>query len=346
MEVEVLLDEAQRSAVAVLDETADGLAQGRPGVRGVYLWGPVGRGKTWLMDRFHAASEVPSRRVHFHAFFRRLHADAHTLGSIDLAIDAALGDVRLLCFDEFHLHDVGDAMLVARLLEALFARGITLVVTSNYPPEGLLPNPLFHHLFAPTITVLERNLTVVRVGGPVDYRTATTPETGFAAGRFVPATDIEVPAPSERVVVSVGTRTVTAAAVRDRTVWFEFAALCGTPTAPADYLDLSERFGHWVLIGVPRLREAGAQTLRRFANVVDVLYDGGTALTVVADARWEEMFTGLAGTLDVDRLVSPVVDAAPVTAETDQGVCLGGGVSIRRTGCTRADPAGRCRTVR
>lgn len=304
VDVEVLLDDAQRSAAAVLDETADGLAQGRPGVRGVYLWGPVGRGKTWLMDRFHTASDVPKRRVHFHSFFRSLHADAHTLGSIDLAIDAALGDVRLLCFDEFHLHDVGDAMLVARLLKALFARGITLVVTSNYPPDGLLPNPLFHHLFAPSIAVLEQNLTVVRVAGPVDYRTAGAPAAGFAAGRFVPASAIEGPAPSERVALTVGTRTVTAAAVRDRTVWFEFAALCGTPTAPADYLDLSERFGCWVITGVPRLREAGADTVRRFANVVDVLYDRGTALTVVADAPWEGMFSGLTGTLDVDRLVS------------------------------------------
>ncbi|MFE7415680.1 cell division protein ZapE [Rhodococcus sp. NPDC057529] len=298
------MDDAQRSAAAVLDETADGLAQGRPGVRGVYLWGPVGRGKTWLMDRFHAASDVPRRRVHFHSFFRSLHADAHALGSIDLAIDATLGDVRLLCFDEFHLHDVGDAMLVARLLKALFARGITLVVTSNYPPEGLLPNPLFHHLFAPTITVLEQNLTVVRVAGPVDYRTAVTSENGFAAGRFVNASEVEVPAPSERVALTVGTRTVTAAAVRDRTVWFEFAALCGTPTAPADYLDLSEQYRCWVITGVPRLREVGTDTVRRFANVVDVLYDRGTALTVVADAPWEGMFSGLTGTLDADRLAS------------------------------------------
>lgn len=302
VDVEVLLDDAQRSAAAVLDETAERLEQARPGVRGVYLWGPVGRGKTWLMDRFHAASDVPKRRVHFHSFFRSLHADAHVLGSIDLAIDAALGDVRLLCFDEFHLHDVGDAMLVARLLKALFARGITLVVTSNYPPEGLLPNPLFHHLFEPTITVLEQNLTAVRVAGPVDYRTVTAPDAGFAAGRFVPATAIE--APSERVALTIGTRTVTAAAVRDRTVWFEFAALCGTPTAPTDYLDLAERFGCWVITGVPRLREAGTDTVRRFANVVDVLYDRGTALTVVADAPWEDMFTGLGDTLDVDRLVS------------------------------------------
>ncbi|MCZ4589865.1 cell division protein ZapE [Rhodococcus opacus] len=304
MDVEVLLDDAQRAAAAVLHETAEGLEQGRLGVRGVYLWGPVGRGKTWLTDRFYGSAEVPKRRVHFHSFFRRLHADAHTLGSIDLAIGAALGDVRLLCFDEFHLHDVGDAMLVARLLKVLFTRGITLVATSNYPPEGLLPNPLFHHLFAPSIAVLEQNLTVVRVAGPVDYRTVAAADGGFAAGRFVRASDAEPPALSERVALTVGTRTVTASAVRDRAVWFEFAVLCGTPTAPADYLELSERFGCWVITGVPRLREAGAETVRRFANVVDVLYDRGTALTLVAEASWDDVFAGLDGTLDVDRLVS------------------------------------------
>lgn len=197
-------------------------------------------------------------------------------------------------------------MLVARLLKVLFTRGITLVATSNYPPEGgLLPNPLFHHLFAPSIAVLEQNLTVVRVAGPVDYRTVATADGGFAAGRFVRTSDTEPPALSERVALTVGTRTVTASAVRDRAVWFEFAVLCGTPTAPADYLELSERFGCWAITGVPRLRETGAETVRRFANVVDVLYDrGGTSLTLVAEASWDEVFAGLDGTLDVDRLVS------------------------------------------
>jgi cell division protein ZapE len=97
---------------------------------------------------------------------------------------------------------------------------------------------------------------------------------------------------------------VTASAVRDRTLWFEFAALCDTPTAPADYLDLSARFPCWVITGVPRLRDVGAETVRRFANVVDVLYDRGTALTVVADVPWDDLFAGLGDTLDVDRLVS------------------------------------------
>ncbi|MFC9553011.1 cell division protein ZapE [Rhodococcus sp. NPDC056960] len=298
------MDDEQRAAAAVLRETADGLDNDRSAVRGVYLWGPVGRGKTWLMDGFFRSAPGPKRRVHFHDFFRGLHADAHELGSIDLAVDAALGDVRLLCFDEFHLHDVGDAMLVARLLKALFARGITLVVTSNYPPGGLLPNPLFHHLFAPTIAVLEQHLTVVEVAGPVDYRTVTTAEGGFGPGRFTGAAETERPDLRERVVLPVGTRTVTASAVRDRTVWFDFRALCDTPTTPADYLDLSARFPCWVITGVPRLRDVGAETVRRFANVVDVLYDRGTALTVVADVPWDDLFAGLGDMLDVDRLVS------------------------------------------
>nr|WP_281250386.1 cell division protein ZapE [Rhodococcus marinonascens] len=200
MDVEFVSDDAQQNATAALRETADALAQCRAGVRGVYLWGPVGRGKTWLMDRFYESSPVPKRRVHFHDFFHRLHAAAHTLGSIDRAIDATLGDIRLLCLDEFHLHDVGDAMLMARLLKALFARGITLVVTSNYSPGGLLPNPLFHHLFEPSISMLARNLSVVRVAGPTDYRASNTEWTGFALGRFVRASESERPHVRERVV--------------------------------------------------------------------------------------------------------------------------------------------------
>ena len=114
--------------------------------------------------------------------------------------------------------------------------------------------------------MLEQNLTVVQVAGPVDYRTVATADGRFAAGRFVRASGTEPPALSERVALTVGTRTVTASAVRDRTVWFEFAVLCGTPTAPADYLELSERFGCWVITGVPRLREVGAETVRDMAS--------------------------------------------------------------------------------
>ncbi|MGO4614320.1 cell division protein ZapE [Nocardia sp. 2YAB30] len=133
--------------------------------RGLYLHGRPGRGKTMLMDRFFA--EIASKhkqRYHFHQFFARLHDAVRELGSIDAAVHGLLGDTRLVCFDEFHVHDIGDAMLIARLLDALFARRIVLVVTSNYPPRELLPNPLFHDRFVPTIERILAHLDVVSVG--------------------------------------------------------------------------------------------------------------------------------------------------------------------------------------
>ncbi len=169
--------------------------------------------------------------------------------------------------------------------------------------------------------MLEQNLTVVRVAGPVDYRTVATADGGFAAGRFVRTSDTEPPALSERVALTVGTRTVTASAVRDRAVWFEFAVLCGTPTAPADYLELSERFGCWAITGVPRLRETGAETVRRFANVVDVLYDRGD----FADPGGRSIVgRGVRRTRRHPRrrpAGEQAVDAEPVTTEADP--CVG-----------------------
>ncbi|TLF78228.1 cell division protein ZapE [Nocardia cyriacigeorgica] len=155
--------------------------------RGIYLHGRPGRGKTMVMDRFFATVDPKhKRRFHFHTFFTALHAETHAHGSIDKAIDILLGKARLVCFDEFHVHDIGDAMLITRMLDALFARRLTLVVTSNYAPAELLPNPLFHDLFVPTIERIVAELDVVSLDGPLDYRTiAHGHATGFPAGRFI-----------------------------------------------------------------------------------------------------------------------------------------------------------------
>lgn len=154
---------------------------------GVYLHGRPGRGKTMVMDRFFAGVDSQrKRRFHFHAFFADLHATTHALGSIERAVDALLGDADLICFDEFHVNDIGDAMLIARLIDTLFADHRTVVVTSNHPPADLLPNPLFHNRFLATIDRILANLTVITLDGPVDYRTLTTRrEHGFATGQYI-----------------------------------------------------------------------------------------------------------------------------------------------------------------
>ncbi|WP_433661381.1 cell division protein ZapE [Nocardia sp. CA-128927] len=312
----VVLDVDQVRAVARLGELID--RRGRPikRHRGIYLYGRPGRGKTMVMDRFFA--EVASdrkRRYHFHQFFVRLHAAVHASGSIDKAVAALLGDARLVCFDEFHVHDIGDAMLIARMLDALFARRVTLVVTSNYPPEELLPNPLFHERFLPTIARITANLDVVSVDGPLDYRTragrSRTRRTGFAAGRYRidPATRSDHAQTRDAVSpdaiwVQIGTRRLRARSTTDTALTIEFASLCGTPTAPADYVELAQRFQQWTICDAPPLREVPPDWATRFVNVVDVLYDADRELTVRARVPLADLVDGVRNVPDIARLNS------------------------------------------
>ncbi|MFD4368952.1 cell division protein ZapE [Rhodococcus sp. NPDC058521] len=312
MDVEIDWDDAQRVAVAQLDVTAHQLRSrwprkwnGRP--KGTYLWGPVGRGKTAVMDDFSEKVTVSKRRVHFHAFFQELHRSTHAHGSVDRAMNELLHGVRLLCFDEFHVHDVGDATLLARLLAHVEERGITLVVTSNYPPEGLLPNPLFHHAFLPSIEWLETNLDVLSVDAGVDYRAGGTVNEGdhrFASGRYVVEVDPTLPGVESRQTLRPGGRGVVALAAEDDAVWFDFGALCETPTAASEYLVLAQTYRTWTISGVPHLGSVLAEPVRRFGNVIDVLYDANVALTIIADRPLDDLVAGADSTPDVDRLRS------------------------------------------
>ncbi|TQM29117.1 cell division protein ZapE [Nocardia bhagyanarayanae] len=327
------LDQDQRAAADRLARLVD--RRGRPvkGARGVYLHGRPGRGKTMLMDRFLATVDAErAKRYHFHWFFAELHRAAHETGSIDTAIERLLGAARLVCFDEFHVHDIGDAMLVARMLEALFARRISFVLTSNYPPERLLPNPLFHDRFVPTIARIVEHSDVVSVDGPTDYRTLRKRDAarGFAAGRYligcVPseseaetlaepalrrasaADPMTVPVGTARVVaaltIPIGDRTLRARAVEGDAITLDFTALCGTPTSAADYVDLARRFRRWTIRDVPRLREVPPDWAMRLVNLVDVLYDADLELTFCAAAPLPELVDGVVGVPDISRTAS------------------------------------------
>ncbi|SNY88993.1 cell division protein ZapE [Nocardia amikacinitolerans] len=324
------LDRDQRAAADRLARLVD--RRGRPikGARGVYLHGRPGRGKTMLMDRFLATADADrAKRYHFHWFFAELHSAAHETGSIDTAIERLLGTARLVCFDEFHVHDIGDAMLVARMLDALFARRIALVLTSNYPPTQLLPNPLFHARFLPTIARIVEHLDVLSVDGPTDYRTLPNRDAtrGFAAGRYlvccvptqsevgtppapaaspartVTAAGPKVPAEDE-LPVPIGDRTLRARAVDGDAITFDFSALCGTPTSAADYVGLTRRFRRWTIRDVPRLREVPPDWAMRLVNLVDVLYDADLELTLCAAAPLAELVDGVVGVPDISRTAS------------------------------------------
>ncbi|WP_430331187.1 cell division protein ZapE [Rhodococcus sp. ACT016] len=300
------LDARQRHAAAEL-EAADG--------RWVYLWGPVGRGKSWLMDTYFAAVPTDHKlRVHFHGFFLALHSSI-TKHRYDLrtGLDALLGDVRLLCFDEFHVHDIGDAKFLERLLPALLDRGVMLVVTSNHPPEALLPNPLFHDAFVPTIALIERTMTVVTVDGAQDYRTVTGPhDTGFAAGILATGGDpgqlerlgLTRPLPGESRLLRPSGHPIEALRTDPDCLWFRFADLCGATTAPADYLALARSYGNWVVSEVPTLQDAGRDASQRFVNLVDVLYDNDIPVVFLADEQFFEA-TGIdCPAADIERVTS------------------------------------------
>lgn len=316
----VVLDADQERAARRLAELID--RRGRPvrGHRGVYLYGRPGRGKTMVMDRcFAAVAPRHKRRFHFHEFFARLHAAVHAGGSIDKAVAALLGDARLVCFDEFHVHDIGDAMLIARLLDALFARRVVLVVTSNYPPAGLLPNPLFHDKFLPTIARITAQLDVISLDGPLDYRTHADrgvlgARSGFAAGHYrIECAAARFPL-EDACAVPIGTRSIRARSADGDGLVVEFAALCGTPTAASDYVELAQRFRRWAIVDVPRLAEVAPDWVMRFVNVVDVLYDADLELGILARAPLPELAAGVPDIPDISRLISRLCELSQLAA--------------------------------
>ncbi|WP_248919484.1 cell division protein ZapE [Pseudomonas entomophila] len=296
------LSDSQKRVIEAMARTLATLDTGEP--RSLYLHGAVGRGKSWLLDGFFQAVPTPAkRRLHFHDFFARLHQGMHHHRALDDALgatlDVLLGDCQVLCFDEFHVHDIGDAMLLTRLFSTLFQRGVHLLVTSNYAPEGLLPNPLYHERFLPVIRLINSRMQVLEVGGDTDFRSlpANREQQRFTRGHYVwPGSAQQRQAlalpTTTPCLLDINKRPLRALACEDRQVMFAFDDLCEQPTAVIDYLALAERFEHWIIDGLDDLAECSLAAQQRFVNLVDVLYDQDCRVTVIGQRPLEQSLGG------------------------------------------------------
>jgi cell division protein ZapE len=278
----------------------------RPEVpEGLYLWGGVGRGKTFLMDAFYACLPYRrKRRIHFHNFMAEVHhkmkelsGDADPLAVLAGGIEKS---TRVLCLDEFHVDDIADAMILGRLAPEMLERGVVLLTTSNYPPDGLYPNGMQRQNFLPAIEVLKRKLRVLNVDGGSDYRLrAMAREPMFLVGAHGSASEARMEAlfggiaagmeHSDQPIEIMGRQIKVKKAART-VVWFDFGELCCGAHGQEDYLEIAHRYPTVFLSHIPLMTAEQAAEARRFTWLVDVLYDNNVRLVASSDAAPQELF--------------------------------------------------------
>ncbi|MFB4394514.1 MULTISPECIES: cell division protein ZapE [unclassified Pseudomonas] len=324
-------DPAQAQATAALQSCFEALRDGPPG-QGVYLWGPVGRGKTWLMDQFHHCLGVPSRRQHFHHFMAWVHQRLFQLnGTADplqaLARELA-GQIRVLCFDELFVNDIGDAIILGRLFQVLFDQGVVIVATSNQPPGQLYHDGFNRDRFLPAIAAIERHMRVVSVAGEQDHRLHPgaerqrywVAEPGQPCALAAVFQQLSPDDPGTEQPLQLGSRQVQVVRRSVQAIWFRFADLCEQPLATAEFMALCDCFPAVLVSGVPAMGgtqqagriargtedgatriEAGDRELpmlspkddgaRRFIALVDECYDRRVPLYLEAEVALQALYT-------------------------------------------------------
>lgn len=286
--------------------------------KGLYFWGGVGRGKTYLMDAFFDCLPFEKKlRVHFHRFMQRVHRELGELEGEKNPIDA-LGqrlaqETEIICFDEFFVSDIADAMILANFLEAIFKRGIALVATSNIAPDGLYENGLQRARFLPAIALLKEHTDVLNVDAGTDYRLRTLEQAQLYHYPLGEETDAALmdsfkrlapDAPKHWQKIEINGRYLTCRCVADDVAWFEFLELCDGPRSQNDYIELAREFHAVILSGVPRMGTPQDDQCRRFINLVDEFYDRNVKLVVAAEAPAVELYSGSRLSFEIERTIS------------------------------------------
>ncbi|KZZ45787.1 MAG: AFG1 family ATPase [Saccharospirillaceae bacterium] len=275
-------------------------------IKGLYFWGGVGRGKTYLVDTFYDALPFERKmRTHFHRFMQRVHADLTKLtgakNPLETVADQIAEEAVVICFDEFFVSDIGDAMILGGLMQELFARGVTLVSTSNIIPDGLYKDGLQRDRFIPAIKLLNKYTEVVNVDSGVDYRLRTLeqaelyhyPLDNSAEASLQKSFDSLAPDGKHtetNVDVEILGRNIPAKAICDDVAWFEFEGLCDGPRSQNDYIELGKLFHAILISNVPVMGTKNDDLARRYINLIDEFYDRGVKVIMSADAPIHEIY--------------------------------------------------------
>lgn len=271
--------------------------------RGVYMYGGVGRGKSFLMDCFFQSVPLLRKtRLHFHEFMREVHRQLQELKGVQNPLHELGRRIahkhRLICFDEFHVADVTDAMILHRLLESLYEHRVAIVTTSNFHPDDLYPNGLHRDRILPAIELLKKGMEIINVDGGTDYRQRTlvnvkmyhTPLGEEADAAMAEAFEGLAEARDESPLLMIEHREIQARRRAGGVVWFDFKTLCGGPRSQNDYLELASQFHTVLLSGVPQMPPRLASEARRFTWLIDVLYDRRVKLIMSAEVPADQLY--------------------------------------------------------
>ena len=294
----------------------------REPVRGLYLWGGVGRGKTFLMDLFYEHLDVEQKkRIHFHRMMHDVHERLKTLSFVADPLDKVATSIaletRVLCFDEFFVSDIGDAMILGRLLEGLFKRGVILVATSNSKPDDLYKDGLQRQRFLHAIDLLNEHTEVVNMDGGTDYRlrllekagTYLTPDDKAASERLEHLFEEAASTHTDRDIdLDVNDRPVRARRCAKGIAWFRFADICDGPRSTADYIEIARWYPTVIVSGVPRFDAERENEARRFISLVDEFYDRRVKLILSAEAAAHELYAGRKLAFEFERTSSRLIE--------------------------------------